>query len=347
MAQFNPRRMGLTSPKCEEFVSTTMDAEAANAPRCQGRSGTYEAWYVTVSDPAARQGFWIRYTTFNPASGVPVQAHSALWAFAFDREYPEANWGGKVAYPLRALQLSSRPFKLRLDGATLERDGCSGQVHNERGSARWDLRWKSGEPPFPFLRPRWQPLSSVGNIGARPALVLTGTFEVNGRVHQLDAAPGGQQHTWGTSHAVAWNWGFASGTDFWVDGATSRVRSRLGRVLVGTAVGAHTNEHRFMCNGLVQVLRNRGPVSPGAWNAEATLGDRRLSVSVTPNREDLIGVTYDDPRGGSRFCYHTEVADLDLRLTRGSETLSHIKRAASAAFEYASETPLPGIPLLV
>lgn len=302
---------------------------------------------MTVSDPSSRRGFWIRYTTFNPQSGVAAEAHSALWAFAFDRDHPESNLGGKVTYPLHALQLTSRPFRLRLEGAALERDGCAGQIHTERGSVRWDLSWESREPPFPFLRPRWQALSSVANVGAKPALSVSGTVEVDGHVHKLAGAPGGQQHTWGSSHALAWNWGFASGSDFWVDGATSRVRSRLGRILVGTSIGAQANGQRFLFNGPVQVLRNRGPISPDAWNAHANLGDRRLGVSVTPNRRDLIGVTYDDPRGGSRFCYHTEVADLELRLQRGSEILARIKRPASAAFEYASETPLAGIPLVV
>src|SRR5438132_687176 len=217
-----------------------MSSDAANAPRCLNRSGTYEAWYVTVADPASARGFWLRYTTLNPASGVSTKSESALWAFAFDRNQPRANWGGKMTFPLRALQTTFRPFGLRLDGARLERDGCSGQVHTERGSMRWDLSWKSREPPFPFLRPRWQGLSSVANIGAR-------------------------------------------------------------------------------------ILR----------------------VTITPRREDLIGVTYSDPRGGNRFCYHTEVADLDLRMTRGAETIASIARPASAAFEYASDIPLAGVPLRV
>jgi len=324
-----------------------MNSEAANAPRCQDRPGTYEAWYVTVSDPASRRGFWLRYTTMNPASGAPAEAHSALWAFAFDRDHPERNWGGKVTYPLGALRFTRRPFGLRLEGAALDRDGSAGQVHTENGSATWDLQWESREAPFPFLRPRWQRLSSVANIGAHPALSVSGTVEVNGRVHRLGAAPGGQQHTWGSAHALAWNWGFASGADFWVDGATSRVRSRLGRVIVGTAVGARAGAHTFMFNGPVQVLRNRGPISPDAWRATARLGDRTLAVAIKPRLEDLIGVTYDDPRGGSRYCYHSEVADLELRLTRGSELLAHVNRPASAAFEYASETPLAGVPLTI
>jgi hypothetical protein len=302
---------------------------------------------VTVADPASGRGFWLRYTTLNPASGVSTKSESALWAFAFDRDQPRTNWGGKVTFPLRALQTTFRPFGLRLDGARLERDGCSGQVHTDRGSMRWDLSWESREPPFPFLRPRWQGLSSVANIGAQPALTISGMVELNGEMHQLTALPGGQQHTWGSSHALAWNWGFASGADFWVDGATSRVRSRLGRVLIGTAVGAQASDQRFLFNGPVQVLRNHGPISPNGWEADARLGDRILRVTITPRREDLIGVTYSDPRGGSRFCYHTEVADLEVRMTRGAETIASITRPASAAFEYASDIPLAGVPLRV
>src|SRR5216683_2759488 len=324
-----------------------MNTEPDDAPRCQGRPRSYEAWYVTVSDPASRRGFWLRYTTMNPASGTAAEAHSALWAFAFDRDHPETNWGGKVTYPLGALRISRRPFGLRLEGAALDRDGSAGQIHNEHGSATWDLRWESREPPFPFLRPRWQALSSVANIGAQPALSVSGTVELSGRVHRLDAAPGGQQHTWGSAHALAWNWGFASGADFWVAGSTLRVRSRLGRVLTGTAVGAYASEHRFLFNGPVQVLRTRGPISPDGWKATAQLGDRVLHATVTPRREDLIGVTYADPRGGARFCYHTEVADLDLRLVRGTETLARVMRSTAAAFEYASETPLAGVSLTV
>jgi hypothetical protein len=324
-----------------------MNSDTANAGRCQDRRGTYEAWYVTVNDPEHRRGYWIRYTTLNPLRPGGEDAHAALWAIAFDRDDPTANWAAKVKFPLRALRVESRPFRVRIKGAHLDREGCSGEVHSVRGSARWELRWESREPPFPFLRPRWQGLSSVANIGAHPALSVSGTIEIDGRTHRLEGAPGGQQHTWGSSHALSWNWGFASGPDFWIDGATSRVRSRLGRILQGTAVGAQAGSQRFLHNGPVQVLRNRGPISPDGWTVQAALGDRRLDASVKPRREDLVGVTYTDPRGGARYCYHTEVADLELRLRQGGETLAEVVRPAAAAFEYASETPLAGVPLLL
>ncbi|MEO8744326.1 MAG: hypothetical protein ABI401_05805 [Candidatus Dormibacter sp.] len=324
-----------------------MNADSANAARCQDRAGTYEAWYVTIAEPKQRRGFWIRYTTFNPARGVQAEAHSALWAFSFDHEDPSANWGARVQFPLGALRVSSRPFLLRLNDALMVRNGCSGELHSERGIARWNLRWDSREAPFPFLRPRWQMLSSVANIAAHPALKVSGTIEINGKVHHLEHAPGGQQHTWGSSHALEWNWGFASGDDFWLDGATSRVKSRFGRTLVGTAVGAHAREQRFLFNGPVQVLRARGEMDIDAWTAKARMGDRVLHIGLDPRRADLIGVTYDDPAGGSRYCYHTEVADVEMRLTRGDELLARVHRPAAGAFEYASETPVTGVPLLI
>ncbi len=99
-------------------------------------------------------------------------------------------------------------------------------------------------------------------------------------------------------------------------------------------------------NGLTRVLGTHGPIDADSWTVEAKLGPRRLHVQVTPRRSDLIGVTLADPRGGSRVCYHTEVADLELRLTQGEQVLARIRRPASAAFEYGAESPVSGLPVL-
>ena len=97
---------------------------------------------------------------------------------------------------------------------------------------------------------------------------------------------------------------------------------------------------RSRCFGITARSRPR----PGP--RQARLGSRTLTAAIKPRREDLIGVTYTDPRGGARFCYHTEVADLEMRLIDGREKVAEVTRPASAAFEYASETPLAGVPLL-
>src|SRR3977135_2377347 len=117
-----------------------MESDAANAARCQGRAGAYEAWYVTVNEPATRHGSGIPYPTFRPARGVEAEAHSALGGFRFDHENPGANWGAKAVFPLSSLKVQGRPFALRLDDALLVHNGCSGEIESDRGTMRWDLR---------------------------------------------------------------------------------------------------------------------------------------------------------------------------------------------------------------
>jgi hypothetical protein len=309
-----------------------MDPSRANALWLEpGRPG-YEAWYVTVNQPSARRGFWFRYTRFQPRRGIDVEPHSAVWAFSFHRDDPSRNTAAKDVHPFSALQVA-RPFALSLGGGELRLDGCRGQA----GDTSWELGWEpaGGQAVFPFLRPPWQGLSMVGNLGAQLQLSVSGRVTAGGREYVLINEPGGQQHTWGVSHAFSWNWGYASGDWGWVDGASSRVPSRLGRVLAGTALGASVAGEEFRLNGPLGVLRNPGVIDSQGWRVE--LG--RVWLSIRPRREDLVGVTYDDPTVGKRFCYHTEIADLELTL--GDQT---IRREAAAAFEYASTQPLPDLP---
>ena len=324
-----------------------MKLQSANESRGVGRPGTYEAWYITTSEAAKRRGFWLRYTLFNPGPESDAEAHCALWAFGFDGEDPSNNWGAKRSFPWSQLKTGSKPFGVTIGESHLSETACQGAFESERGRVRWDLRWESRAGPFPFILPRFQAISTVANIGAQPALAITGTIEFNGKTFTLEAAPGGQQHTWGDSHALEWNWGFASTPKFWVDGATSRVRSRMGGLITGTALGVQVGDEHFAYNNPLHTLRNSSTPSRDAWTTEAKLGDRRVTLTIRPRKEDLIGVTYNDPKGGTRTCYHTEVADLELRMTRKKETLAEITHPAAAAFEYASEQPLPDIkPLL-
>jgi hypothetical protein len=306
-----------------------MDRDAANSPRVFGRGEGYEAWYLTVNQPERRRGFWLRYAWFGSGS----ESHCALWALSFHRDDPGRNSAAKAVLRADALDVRT-PFRVQIGESHMDATGCRGSF---RGAA-WELSWEPGPAPFPFLGRRWERLSTVGNVAAQPQLLVSGRIRLGGRTFQLTDAPGGQQHTWGRTHAREWNWGYASGRWGWVDGATSRVASRLGLELRGTAVGAQLEGERFRVNGPIKVLRNPGRISPEEWLAEVDSRRLTLRLSVRPRREDLIGVTYQDPAGGVRYCYHTEVAD--LRLSLGGKAMI---AEAAAAFEYASEQPLPGV----
>jgi hypothetical protein len=293
-----------------------MDAPAANAPRvAAGRHG-YEAWFVTLND-AGRRGYWFRYTTHRGTSGD----HAGLWAAVFDQDRPELNRMVKETYPITALQLE-RPFGLALAGAQLGLEGCSGKV----GEVAWRLEWESLEAePFSVAAPRWQWLGSTGNIGSQPWLRIRGSVSVLGEERRLEEAWGGQQHTWGASHALEWNWGYAADPWGWFDGATALVRSRLGRELRWTGVGGRLAGRRVELNTPWRALRAPVPISRDGWRAQ--IGE--LEFEVMPQSRGLVAVRYDDPPGGQRLCLHTENAR--LRLGLGSAAIE-----SPAAFEWAS-----------
>ena len=326
-----------------------MTSEEANAPRTTDRAGGYEAWYVTVNDRAARTGFWIRYAIFNPAPGAGGEPHAALWACSFHRDHPSANFAGRSELPLAAFSFEADPFCVRIGNAVLDSAGCRGGFVCDAGEARWDLSWESFAKPFRFLTAPWQSLTSAANVGAQPALAVSGTIALGGSSHGLAGAGGGQQHTWGKTHALEWNWGFGGGIDdhaSWFDGVSTRIGFAFGRVLRGSSLGLQLSGRRFALNTLPAALRHPGRVSPAGWELEASAGDLVAAVSVRPRPEDLVGVTYPDPLGGHRYCYHTEVADLELRLSERATgaVVDEVREEAIAAFEYASEHPLPGLP---
>ena len=321
--------------------------ELANRPRYWKRPGSYEAWYVTCNQPEQRRGFWLRYTTFNPGPKSSAEPHAALWAFAFHRDAPERNRALKQVLPLAAAR-HAEPFALGIGGAAIDLRGCRGELTSGAGSAKWDLSWTSHAEPFFFLEPRWQRLASTANAGAQPALQVGGWIEIGGERFDLDRAPGGQQHTWGRRHALEWNWAFAAGLGDrrgdYLDGVATRLRGPGGTQLAGTALGLHLAGRRLSLNSLPRTLRQGAAISPAGWDVEVEDGHLRAEVSVRPQRDDLIGVTYDDPDGGRRVCYHTEVADLEVRLFERGSPVATVVREAAAAFEYASETALPGLP---
>lgn len=316
--------------------------QEANRPRSPGQTGIYEAWYVTVNEPAARRGFWLRYTTLNAGS----EAHSALWAAAFHRDDPARNQALKAVYPLSAAAYGE-PLEVAVADSRLNLTGCRGEMVAPRGRAAWDLRWTSHAEPFFFLEPRWQRLASAANVGAQPALEVSGWIEIGGERYELRDAPGGQQHTWGSRHALEWNWGYASALggrrgEFF-DGVSTRVRGPAGAALRGTALGLKLGGRELKVNSLPATLRHAAEISPAGWDVDLEERGLRAELAVRPRKEDLIGVTYLDPAGGTRVCYHTEVADLELRLYEGRREVASEVREAAAAFEYASEHALPGL----
>jgi hypothetical protein len=279
---------------------TSGAVDQSNRPRYAARAG-YDAWYLTFSDDDQGIGVWLRWTAMMHHPAIDGEPHSAMWAFVLHRGRPDLHAG------VREFHEYDPSF----------RDLREGKIASAGRSAQWELTFESDAAPFAYIPRLLERFLPTGNSMAHPRLAVTGTVELDGRTYTFSEAPGGQGHTWGSSHAPSWNWAHAALPMGWVTGASTPLGSPYGLELDG---------RRRSRTGIAAALA-RGELVSNRWAAE--------EIEVTVDLDDCVSVEYQDPTGGRRVCNHSEFG----RMTIGGELVSR-----TAAFEYAAASPLPGRP---
>ncbi|MEA2272805.1 MAG: hypothetical protein QOI98_1513 [Solirubrobacteraceae bacterium] len=328
-----------------------------NELRWDGQPGHYEVYYVSLTDAASGCGAWVRYTLTAPLPGSVVQPNASLWFMAFDPA------GGPIArkrkFPLEELHAESSPFSLGIGGATLTDGGMSGAFDD----VSWDLRWTPAGHPHEHVHPFLQAARIAKTILLLPHadVAIEGSLSFPGHELSLDGARGGQAHLWGSKHATRWAWAHCSDfqdvdgdprPDTFVDGVSVFV-PRLGREIGPSSpvVGRFFGQDFASTSPLV-VTRNPSRFDLTSWHFEARDGSRRIIGTVEARREDLVGVTYQDPDGQPAYCYNSEVASMNLQVwdrhgrgASGWKLRDTLVSDGRAHFEYAQREPAPGVEL--
>lgn len=321
---------------------------SGNALQWGGSPGHYEVYYLSATDPGSGVGVWIRYTMLAPLSG---EATCSLWFMVMDPREPRV-LARKATLPIASLHAGTDPFELTIGDAVLSDRGMSGAIED----ARWDLHWEPGRaaPDHVHALLRRAKIAKTVLVLPQADVDVGGTLAFAGREIELAGARGGQAHLWGSKHAARWAW--AHGNDFldadgapvrdtFLDGVSVFV-PRLGReVGPSTPVVGRFLGEDFASVSPARVLANDSTFDLTSWELEARDGKRRIHVSVSARREDLVGVTYHDPDGDLAYCYNTEVASMRIKVSdRAGCTWTQrqeLVAPARAHFEYAQREPLP------
>jgi hypothetical protein len=314
---------------------------APNALRWNGRSGHYEVYYVTLTDPGTGLGVWVRYTLEAPLHGDPT---CALWFAAMDPERGVS--ARKATLPIAELTATAEPFSLQIAQAQLTDTAATGAVED----VAWDLHWHTGRAyePVPALLQRF---ASTVLVLAHGDVAVDGHVEIAGRSVEIKGARGGQTHLWGTKHAASWAWARCSDfrtaagepvPDTFIDGVSARVR-RFGRevgpstLLVGRIRGEDIRS--------TTLLSRQTTFGPEGWRFQAAVGAHRLIGEVEPDRRLLAGVTYHDPDGEPAYCYNSEAASMRLEVHERGKPSVTLLGTGRAHFEYGQRQPLQDLEL--
>jgi hypothetical protein len=327
--------------------------ESRNRMRWHGGSrGAYEAWYLCFNDPATGRGWWIRYSMLAP-SVVSVEPRAQVWFMRTDRLRDPRNRAIRSTYPLSALNASGSPFHISIQDSELTLEGSRGWATDGDGQVSWQLSWESVIPPF-TPTPEWGARLATCYTEPHPLLRVSGWVEEDGRREQVDGLLGEQAHVFGARHSSRWHWAECKHL-----GAENRafVGVAAWPALPGpprsvTSLFLDLDDGRpLLRNRTMDLLRPRTRHEPAGWHFDAVYAETRLVGSVVPRPEDLVGVTYHDPSGGRLFCYHSELADIELELSRRQQgrwqVQEHLRAESSSTFEYGSAEPLRDVPLLL
>jgi hypothetical protein len=332
-------------------------ARDPNELRWDGKPGHYEVYYLSVTDPASGCGIWIRYTMHAPVPAAGGEATCALWFMAMDPD--RGPLARKRRFPIADLRAESSPFSLHVADATLSDAGMAGAFDD----VRWDLAWDPTRPAYEPVHPllRAARVAKTVLVLPRADVAVSGSVAFPGHELQLESARGGQAHLWGSKHARRWAWTHccdlrgADGSprpDTFVDGVSvfvDRVRREIGpsTPVVGRFLGDD-----FASTSPVRVLRNPSEFDTTSWRFEATARKRRVVASVKARREDLVGVTYEDPDGERAYCYNSEVASMTLEVWdrragggAGWQLRETLASDGRAHFEYGQRHPVDGLEL--
>lgn len=317
----------------------------------------YEVHFLKCHPFESDLSLWVRYTLLAPHRDLGPPSAS-VWAVAFGAGPNKRPLAAKETWAAEQALIDRDIFYFQLGDCAIYNNGARGRAASGGHEIRWDLQFVPNETsellyPFSFYH---LPFPKTKYLAPNASVRMNGEFWVDGEKFRLVDAPGCQAHLWGTQHAERWAW---SQCNQFHEDSQAVFEALSGQVRVGkkllrplTAISLRLgNGLALRFNRISQLIFNESSYDFSRWELSAHRGHYRLKIALTNRPAEMAGVTYTDPDGSARYCYHSESADLELWVyetsRRGDRLLHHLTAPRSAAFEVVEKAPVPEIPLLL
>ncbi len=299
----------------------------------------YEVWFLTLTDRATGQGFWIRSTHRAPRRGPNT---AGVWFARFDPGDPQRTFG--IHRTFDTFSFDQERFDARIGGTVMASGRAEGSVAGGGHEASWQLAWPTGEPTYRLL-PDWMYRGSFAPtkpFSPNVSTQVTGHVVVDDERVDLSEVPAQQGHLTGSRHAERWAWahcGDLQGEDAVVHALTAQGRRGPYRTPFVTSIGVRW-DGRWIRLGKVSRSRDFGL---GTWRVDVGNRRYRLAGRIEAPARDLIRARYRDPDGSDRFCHNTEIGSCRLALFErhagGFDEVALLESRGGAHAEWAGRTP--------
>jgi hypothetical protein len=308
----------------------------------------YESRFVRANHPGAPQALWLRETLLLSMAGESV---ADVWVMVFDPD-GAGNRAIKVGYPLDESDYQYGEWTARIGNATIDDASVQGGVSAGRQSASWDLRIApSAAPPVKLLTDRGYraKFPTAKTMVRDPLAVFDGRLDFDGGL-DVNGWRGSVNHNWGRRHTPAYAFGQVCGFDEVPDASLELVTARaaVGPVMLPptTLFVLRHARGEFAVRSVLAARRTHGEYRPFTWTFGGRVGAATMEGELTAEPPDVIGLTYSDTTGHTKFCYNSALAT--CRVIMRDSAFGNIELIASrrAMFEILLAEPVDGIPLL-
>lgn len=309
----------------------------------------YESRYIRANHPNRPQALWLRETLLLPTAGDSV---ADVWVMVFDPD-GAGNLALKESYAIDAAEYEYENWTARIGATTIDDRAAQGVLTGKSRSARWDLRITPGdEEQVKLLTERaYESRFPTAKTTVRhPLAQFDGALELDDTRIFVDSWTGSVNHNWGTRHTPAYAFGQVCGFDNAPDSSMEIVTARaaIGPVLLPGAtlfVFRHAGQE-FAVRSVLGSLKTHGRYEPFRWIFGGRVGEQMIQGEIIAEPSDVIGLTYTDTDGRSKYCYNSAIASCRIQVAGKAFDRAELTATRRAMFEILTDKQHPQVPLL-
>ncbi len=299
-----------------------------------GKPPYYESRFVRANHPDRAMALWLRETLLLPTVGESV---ADVWVMIFDPE-GAGNRALKVGHPMEVADYrygnGVGAWTARIGDTLIDDQSVRGSVTGGGRSAAWELRVEpGGELPVKLLTERGYraPFPTAKTLVRHPLATFDGRVELDDAGLDLEQWTGSVNHNWGRRHTPAYAFGQVCGFDGAL-GSSLEIVTALAAVgpVSLPAVTLFVLRHggrQFAVRSILAARHTRGEYRPFSWTFGGRVGDARMEGEITAEPSDVIGLTYSDTTGKTKYCYNSALATCRIRLS--GKAFGHTELVAS------------------